>query len=142
VIPRFDTEPAPDLVFRIARKPDVWRWTDLEYAGHGRWDDPEGSYRVLYACASAFGAYLEKLAQFRPDLELVVALGNIRDNDRSAPRTVRAGTLPAGWRARHLLGKGLTDGVEEPLVAVGRARNLATLRSTLCRHLLSVAARG
>ena len=128
---RFDTEPAPDLLFRVGRIPDVWQWTDLKYAGHGRWDDPQGTYRVLYASTTAFGAYLEKLAQFRPDLELLAELGNIRNNDRSAPRTAPAGTLPSGWRARHLLGKGLTDGVSRPLVAVGRARSLATLRAAL-----------
>jgi RES domain len=128
VIPRFDTEPAPDILFRVARKPDVWMWTDLKYAGQGRWDDPEGSYRVLYASTTAFGAYLEKLAQFRPDLQLLAELGAIRANDRGAPKTALAGKLPAGWRARHLLGKGLTDGVKQPLVAVARARSLATLR--------------
>ena len=131
MIPRFDTETAPDVVYRVARGPDVWQWTDLKYAGQGRWDDPAGSYRVLYACASPFGAYLEKLAQFRPDLELLAALGDIRNNDRSAPRTAPAGTLPAGWRARHVLGKGLSDGVKRPLVAVGRARSLASIRIAL-----------
>jgi hypothetical protein len=128
---RFDTEPAPDILYRVARGPDVWMWTDLKYAGHGRWDDPEGSYRVLYASTSAFGAYLEKLAQFRPDLELVAEFARVRENDRSAPKTAPAGRLPVGWRARHLLGKGLTDGVNEPLVAVGRARSLAALRLAL-----------
>jgi hypothetical protein len=99
---RFDTEPAPDVLFRVARKPDVWKWTDLKYTGQGRWDDPEGCYRVLYASTSAFGAYLEKLAQFRPDLELLAELGTIRANDRMAPKTAPAGTLPSGWRARRL----------------------------------------
>jgi hypothetical protein len=134
-MPRFDVEPAPDIVFRVARKPDVWRWTEPEHCGQGRWDDFAHSYRVLYASATAFGAYLEKLAQFRPDLEMLAAFGRIRDNDRSAPKTAPAGNLPGGWRTRHLLGKGLTDGVKEPLVAVGRARSLATIR----RELASVA---
>jgi hypothetical protein len=48
-----------------------------------------------------------------------------------APKTAPAGTLPSGWRARHILGKGLTDGVSEPLAAVGKARSLATLRVAL-----------
>lgn len=129
--PRFDTEPAPDILYRVARGPDVWMWTDLKYAGHGRWDDPDGSYRVLYASTTPFGAYLEKLAQFRPDLELLATFATIRENDRSAPKTAPAGALPAGWRARFMLGKGLTDGVTLPLVAVGRARSLATLRAAL-----------
>jgi len=128
---RFDTEPAPDIVFRVARGPDAWTWTDRQYIGQGRWDDPEGRYRVLYTSTSAFGAYLEKLAPFRPDLEVLAGLGMIRANDRGAPRTVAPGTLPAGWRARHIVGEGLTDGVTRPLVAVGKARSLATLRAAL-----------
>jgi len=131
VTSRFDTDVVPDVVFRIARKPDVWVWTDRRYIGQGRWDDPLGVYRVLYASASPFGAYLEKLAQFRPDLELVADLAKIRLNDRTAPKTAPAGSVPAGWRARHVLGKGLSDGVREPLVAVGRARSLATIRAAM-----------
>ena len=128
---RFDTEPAPDVVFRVARKPDVWAWTDLQYTGQGRWDDPQKAYRVLYSSTTPFGAYLEKLAQFRPDLELLAEFGRIRSNDRGAVMTAPAGMLPAGWRARHLLGKGVTDGVRQPLVAVGKARSLASLRTAL-----------
>jgi RES domain len=131
VTAHFDTEPAPDVLFRVARKPEVWAWTDLQYTGQGRWDDPQKSYRVLYASTSALGAYLEKLSQFRPDLKLLAEFGKIRANDRGAPSTAPAGTLPGGWRARHLLGKGLTDGVNAPLVAVGKAQSLATLRTAL-----------
>ena len=67
--PAFDTQPAPDRLFRVGRKPDPWAWTDLKYAGQGRWDDPERRYAVLYASGDAFGAYLESLSQFQPDLE-------------------------------------------------------------------------
>jgi hypothetical protein len=131
VIAGFDTERVPDTLFRVARKPDVWTWTDLWYTGQGRWDDPERIYRVLYTSTTSFGAYLEKLAPFRPDLELLAGLANIRDNDRTAPKTLPAGRLPEGWRLRMLLGKGLTDGAKEPLVAVGRAQSLATLRHAM-----------
>jgi len=128
---RFDTEQAPDIVFRIARRPDVWVWPELKYCGGGRWDDPEHRYRVLYASCSAFGAYLEKLAQFRPDLEVVAALSAVRSNDRTAPKTTPAGHLPAEWRQIFILGKGVTDGVDRPLVAVGRARSLSTIRAAM-----------
>jgi hypothetical protein len=74
---------------------------------------------------------LEKLAQFRPDLELLAELAKIRPNDRTAPKTGPAGVVPTGWRARHVLGKGLTDGVSEPLVTVGKARSLATIRAAM-----------
>ena len=39
-------------LWRIGRAPDPWQFVDWTYAdqnGHfdGRWDDPEGTYRVL-----------------------------------------------------------------------------------------------
>jgi hypothetical protein len=45
-----DMKPAPGTLFRVARRPKVWAWTDLKYAGQGRWDDPERRYAVLSLC--------------------------------------------------------------------------------------------
>jgi RES domain len=60
-------------LYRLARMPDPWAWPDWAYAGldgtfGNRWDDPLGSYRVLYACTRRLGAFIETLARFRPDL--------------------------------------------------------------------------
>lgn len=57
-------------VYRMARGPDAWAWVDWVYAGPdgsfgGRFDDPDGEYRVLYAAATRLGAFMETLAGFR-----------------------------------------------------------------------------
>ncbi|MHB8392902.1 MAG: RES domain-containing protein [Candidatus Dormibacteria bacterium] len=56
-------------VFRIGRQPDPWDWPDWRLAGPrgtfgNRWDDPQGQYRVLYACSTRLGTFLETLARF------------------------------------------------------------------------------
>jgi len=127
----FDTQRAPKVLFRVGRKPEVWTWTDPAYIGEGRWDDPEGSYRVLYSSHSAFGAYLETLAHLRPNPELRAELDAIKKNASGLRATVLAGPLPRNWRARHILGQGTPDGVKDPLVAVGKATSLAVLRDAL-----------
>ena len=133
--PAFDTQPAPDRLFRVGRKPDPWAWTDLKYAGQGRWDDPERRYAVLYASGDAFGAYLESLSQFQPDLEFVAQLGKIRRNAAGLTRTTVPGRVPANWRSLRLLGVGVLAEVSGLFVAAGRAGTLAVLR----RELASVA---
>ena len=56
-------------VRRIGRMPDPWAWPPWE-AQHSdntfgnRWDDPEGVYRVVYACSQLEGAYVEVLSGF------------------------------------------------------------------------------
>lgn len=133
--PSFDTRPAPDTLFRVGRKPRVWAWTELKYSGKGRWDDPKRCYAVLYASGDAFGAYLESLSQFQPDLELVARLKQINKNAAGLRATALAGRVPANWRTIRLLGQGVPEGVSGAFVAVGRAGTLAVLR----RELASVA---
>lgn len=132
----FDTAGAPDIVHRVGRKPDVWQWTDWRFAGPdgtfgGRWDDPQGRYRVLYTSRDRVGAYLEALAEFRPDPRVLAAYGEIKENDEEAPPTQPAGIVPARWRAGRLLGRGLPDEVHGPLVMVSGAVTLSTLRRRL-----------
>ena len=142
----FTTRSAPDLLFRVGRCPDVWTWTDWAYAGEngtfgGRWDDPLGTYRVLYTSGSRVGAYLEALAEYRPDLKVVEGLEEIEENDAEAPQTLPAGRLPGRWRVQRIIGKGLSDGVKSPLVDVGSTRSLATLRKSLAAEALLLGVR-
>lgn len=55
-------------VYRVSRIPRPWSFTPWRYSEggtfDGRWDDPEGEFRVLYVAASAFGAFVEVLANF------------------------------------------------------------------------------
>lgn len=126
-----DNRPAPTALFRVARRPAVWTWTDLKYVGQGRWDDPEHQYAVLYASGSAFGAYVESLSTFQPDLELAAQLQLVRRNARGLRITEPAGRVPARWRSQRLLGRGAPEGLGGAFVAVGAAATLATLRREL-----------
>src|SRR5437667_12644959 len=74
-------EPGGPL-YRLGRYPDPWAWPDWSYAAPdgtfgNRYDDPQASYRVLYASSERVGAFLETLARFRPDLEVLAELDQI-----------------------------------------------------------------
>jgi hypothetical protein len=128
----FDTVAAPDLVYRVGRPPDVWAWPPwsavLRDGTFGnRWDDPLGRYRVLYASHSRLGAFLETLKPFRPDPSLAATYEEIAENDPEDPVTTPPGTLAPRWRDKRVIGQGLTDGVHEPLVAVGGDNSLSLI---------------
>lgn len=129
----FDTVAAPDLVYRIGRPPDVWAWPPwAAVLGDGtfgnRWDDPLGRYRVLYASHSRLGAFLETLKPFRPDPSLAATCEQITENDPEDLGTTNPpGTLAPRWRDKRVIGQGLTDGVHEPLVAVGGDDSLSLI---------------
>ena len=48
-----------------------------------RFDDPDGTYRVLYASSQRLGCYLETLARFRVDLTLYAELSEIDGENAS-----------------------------------------------------------
>jgi len=146
VNPRFDTRDASDTLFRLGRKPDVWGWTDWAYAGddgrfNNRWDDSLGTYRVLYTSCSRLGAYLEVLAEYRPDLNVLAEISEIDQNDAGAPPTSAPGSLPPRWRAERILQQGISSGVRKPLVDVGGTTSLATLRRELAAEALRLGIR-
>jgi hypothetical protein len=58
-----------------------------------RFDDPEGTYRVLYASSQRLGCYLETLARFRVDLTLYAELSEIEGEDDFTP----LGHVPLAW---------------------------------------------
>ena len=100
-----ETVTADGPAFRLARAPDPWAWPDWSQAGLDgtfgtRWDDSEGEYRVLYARSTRFGALLETLARFRPDLAVVAGLREIEGDDD----TLSAGIVPREWFERRLMG--------------------------------------
>lgn len=118
----------PDgLLYRLGRQPDPWAWPDWAYAGPdgtfgNRYDDPEASYRVLYASSQRMGAFLETLARFRPDLAVLAELEQI-DGDDEPPAGV-----PRTWLDGRRIGEAALQG---RFVDVGDARALATLRAAL-----------
>src|ERR1051325_5043371 len=82
----FGSENAGHRMQRIGRRPDPWQYPDWSKANPdgtfgNRFDDPEGRFRVLYACSARLGCFLETLARFRPDLALYAELQEIAGED-------------------------------------------------------------
>lgn len=81
----------PDgVIYRLGRRdPGAWRFPDWVYADKRtgtfgcRYDDPESEYRVLYACSSRYGAFVEVLAYHAADQQLLPGLEEIDENDPS-----------------------------------------------------------
>lgn len=114
-------------LYRLGRRPDPWAWPDWSYAAldgtfGNRYDDPEASYRVLYASSQRIGAFLETLARFRPDLEVLAELDRIEGDDE--PPAV----VPRVWLDKRLLGEAMVEG---RFVDLGDTGSLATLRTAL-----------
>jgi RES domain len=114
-------------LYRLGRYPDPWAWPDWSYAAPdgtfgNRYDDPQASYRVLYASSQRVGAFLETLARFRPDLEVLAELDRIEGDDEPPP------AVPRSWLDKRLLGEARVEG---RFVDVGDTTSLATLRMAL-----------
>jgi hypothetical protein len=120
-------------VHRIGYRPEPWNWTPWEYAGtdgrfHGRWDDPHGTWRTLYAGFSALACYLEVLAPFRADPVVAEDIDEIIDDDGDAARyrTAAAGSVPRSWREPRLVASGWLTG---SFAVPGHPESLPTLRA-------------
>jgi RES domain len=114
-------------LYRLGRQPDPWAWPDWSYAGPdgtfgNRYDDPEASYRVLYASSQRTGTFLETLARFRPDLDVLAELEQIEGDDEPSP------PVPHAWLDNRLLGEATLEG---QFADVGDTTSLATIRSAL-----------
>jgi hypothetical protein len=119
-------------LYRLGRHPDPWVWPDWSYAAPdgtfgNRYDDPHGSYRVLYASSQRVGAFLETLARFRPDLELLAELDRIEGDDEPPP------AVPRTWLEGRLIGETTAEGC---FVDVGDTASLAVLRTALAAHAI------
>ncbi len=136
-----DLEPADfqdQSVFRVGRPPSPWRFVDWAFADRrgrfdGRWDDPQGSYRVLYAATSRFGAFVEALGPFRADPAVVAGLAEIVDDGPAPTPVVAPGGLPLSWASARVMGQArLTARAAQ----VGHSRSLAHLRQHLSREVV------
>ena len=119
-------------LYRLGRDPDPWAWPPWSAALRdgtfgNRYDDPDGSYRVLYASSQRVGAFLETLARFRPDLEVVAELERIEGDDEPPP------AVPRTWLDGRLIGEATVEGL---FVDVGDTASLATLRAALAAHAI------
>ena len=80
-------------LYRIAHLPDPFAWPPREFVGGGRFDDPEGEFRVLYAAAQRRGAFVETLARFRLSLASLAELQRVAGSAEPLPRA----SVPADW---------------------------------------------
>lgn len=126
-------------LWRIGRSPDPWAWPDWAHAaGDGtfgnRWDDPAGSYRVLYAASERLGAFIEVLARFRPDPRVAAGLAEVRGD---AGRALPPGAVPVSWLRNRRIGEATISGA---FADVGHSTSLAQIRrqlgARLARHRL------
>lgn len=78
--------PTPrSVLYRVGRRPDPLAWPPWEYAGNGRFDDPAGEFRVLYATVQRRTAFLETMAGFRPSLDVLAVLNAVENSDEPLP---------------------------------------------------------
>jgi hypothetical protein len=140
VSPVLRTVAPDDPLFRVGRGPDVWTLASWIYAGPdgtfgNRYDDPAGEYRVLYAAGERRGAFLETLARFRVDLQLVAEMDAIDGDDRDdAYPTIRHGLVPSEWLMRRRIGTAMAASLW--FVDVAHSEALAHLRERLAARLL------
>ncbi|WP_372792175.1 hypothetical protein [Paraconexibacter sp.] len=114
-----------------------WEWPDWAFAADdgtfgNRYDDPAGEYRVVYASSDDVAPFVETLARFRPDVALLAALAEIKDEDDDPP-TLRGGVVPRDWLTTRRLGSAIVDG---RFCDVAEAATLTTLRSALAALLV------
>jgi hypothetical protein len=127
----------PAEVFRLGRRPDPWAWPDWAYAEAdrtfgNRYDDPQGTYRVLYASTQRVATFVECLASYRPDVDVVAELQQIvgDDGDNEPPP---AGVVPAEWVDQRCVGRGALVG---DYADVGHHESLAELRTALAARVV------
>ena len=98
------------MIYRLGRKPDPWAPPDWASAGPdgtfgNRFDDPDATYRVLYASSQRLGCFLETLARFRIDPTLLTELAQIEGPDDYCP----LGEVPMEWVEKRIMGLATTD---------------------------------
>ncbi len=100
----------PAEVFRLGRRPDPWAWPNWAYAEPdgtfgNRFDDPLGIYRVLYASTQRLATFVECLAYFRPDVEVIAELAAITGDADDGVEPPAAGIVPREWVDARCVGR-------------------------------------
>jgi hypothetical protein len=123
----------PGLIYRLGRKPDPWAMPDWASAGPdgtfgNRFDDPDATYRVLYASSKRLGCFLETLARFRVDPKLLTELAEIAGEDDFWP----LGAVPLEWAGKRLMGTATASGDYADICS---SEWISKLRKLLAIHL-------
>ncbi len=122
-----------EVIYRLARKPDPWEPPSWASAGPdgtfgNRFDDPDATYRVLYASSQRLGCFLETLARFRVDPSLVSELAGIEGEDDYNP----VGEVPSEWLDGRVMGTATT---ESEFADVCSSEWISKLRTLLAAQL-------
>jgi len=120
---------------RVGRLPDPWAWPDWSNAASdgtfgNRYDDPQSSYRVLYAASNRLGAFVEVLARFRPDPHVLKELQDIAGDE---DRFMLPGQLDISWLVHRRLGEATVSG---HFADIGHSESLARLRTDLAPRMV------
>jgi hypothetical protein len=123
----------PGLIYRLGRKPDPWAMPDWASAGPdgtfgNRFDDPDATYRVLYASSQRLGCFLETLARFRVDPKLLTELAEIAGEDDYWP----LGEVPLEWAGKRVMGAATANGDYADICS---SEWISKLRKLLAIHL-------
>ena len=99
-------------MYRIGRQPNPWQVSSWSYAQEdrtfgNRFDDADGSFRVLYAASTRLCCFLETLARFRrPPAPFLQQLSQIEHTEDDH---IPVGTVPASWLAKRRMGRATVD---------------------------------
>jgi len=121
------------VIYRLGRVPDPWAVPDWASAGAdgtfgNRFDDPDATYRVLYASSQRLGCFLETLARFRIDPKLAAELAAIEGEEDHFP----LGEVPVEWLRKRILGIATAGGEYADLCS---SEWISRLRKSLATHL-------
>src|ERR1035437_4810211 len=113
--------------------PNPWAEPDWASAGPdgtfgNRFDDPDATYRVLYASSQRLGCFLETLARFRVDPKLLAELAEIEGEDDHFP----LGEVPVEWVEKRIMGVATANG---EYADVCSSEWISRLRKLLAVHL-------
>ena len=93
--------PPNDPLYRVARPPDPLAWPDRRFIGGSRFDDLLDQFRVLYLAERRLGCFIESIAGFRPDIQLLAQLRSVTGASGLLPVAV----VPRDWYTRCLVGQ-------------------------------------
>lgn len=131
--------PPPDGFFRVSRWHDPFDPPDpppaiadphVESDNAGRWDSPDGSFRVLYCATEAEGAIGEKLAAFALRIDLAVRIENFFEEppdeefaeEQLVPQLDAEDIEGLGWQLARAPPRG-----ELPLLDISHPRTLVAI---------------
>lgn len=139
--PELEPVQLDETVWRVGYLPEPWAWNGWEWATNGRfsgrWDDPEGNFRTVYAGATLLGCLLEVLAYLREDPRLALDLSEIaeEDDDKVLYPSLAPGIVPLEWLDGRTAARAQMSGT---FCAVTSAESIAALRPHFIGSALSL----